>query len=301
MLFTDKKEKLHVGIEMKQTLYISMGIFGTILLILFLLPSKDEQVEQAVQRVIQYGFEVRNSSNTLAKDVDFWTYAPVKRTSSQKLERLTVSYPHELIEDKLGNQIVHIHFDFIPPFSSKIVNVQAELMMSDELYGVDLKDQSLYLGAEKFIEVNHPDIQKAAKAFSGHHLSDVKSIYQWVANHVQGVAYVREDRGALYALNHKSGDCTEYAYLFTAMCRAKGVPSRVLGGYVMAENGKLSAESYHNWSEFYYDGVWNVSDPQMKVFMQQPSRFVTMNIIQVIMRILCENFSVLGSKAIIFQ
>jgi len=52
-----------------------------------------------------------------------------------------------------------------------------------------------------------------------------------------------------------------------------------LGGYVLSRNGRLDAEDYHNWAAFYLDSAWQLADPQMKVFMDRPSRFVAMNII----------------------
>lgn len=266
--------------DMKKILALNIGIFVLCLLVLMQFSVTEKQEATfPIQRIVQYSFQLENKSNAAARDVDFWTYAPVKQTSSQKFEKLTVSHAYDLIEDKLGNQIIHIHFDVIPPFASKMIHVQAELGMADKTNAMLLTDASMYLNEEPFIEVNHPEIKKVAIKFGSVDISSLHSMYQWTANHIQGIAYVREDRGALYALQNKTGDCTEYAYLFTAMCRANNVPSRMMGGYVVAENSKLSPEDYHNWSEFYFDGVWHVSDPQMKVFGDRPSRFVAMNII----------------------
>jgi transglutaminase-like putative cysteine protease len=54
-----------------------------------------------------------------------------------------------------------------------------------------------------------------------------------------------------------SGDCTEYAMLGAAMCRAVGVPSRTVLGlvYAPARDGKPYL-AYHMWYEVYAEGQW---------------------------------------------
>src|SRR5205823_13813112 len=54
-----------------------------------------------------------------------------------------------------------------------------------------------------------------------------------------------------------SGDCTEYAMLAAAMCRAVGVPSRTVLGLVYATNREgRPVMAYHMWFEVYADGQW---------------------------------------------
>lgn len=54
-----------------------------------------------------------------------------------------------------------------------------------------------------------------------------------------------------------SGDCTEYAMLAAAMCRALGIPSRTAMGVVYAtdKNGHPTL-AYHMWFEVYAAGQW---------------------------------------------
>jgi len=74
---------------------------------------------------------------------------------------------------------------------------------------------------------------------------------------------MRFDRGgpasktALAALRELGGDCSEYAVLFTALCRASGVPARSVIGLLL-ENGEMT---YHQWAEIYTDGRWILCDP----------------------------------------
>ena len=87
------------------------------------------------------------------------------------------------------------------------------------------------------------------------------------------------DRGALYALKYKKGDCTEYMHLFAALCRVNNIPARGIGGYICRGNCILKPSGYHNWAEFYDAGTWYSVDPQNKVFMKNSSDYIAMRII----------------------
>jgi transglutaminase-like putative cysteine protease len=53
--------------------------------------------------------------------------------------------------------------------------------------------------------------------------------------------------------------------LFLALARANGIPAQAVAGYVVPGNGVLHAADYHNWTLFYADGLWRISDPQRRV------------------------------------
>jgi len=99
-----------------------------------------------------------------------------------------------------------------------------------------------------------------------------------VTGNVRYSGYAGRDRGALYALEHRKGDCTEYANLFVALCRANGIAARPIGGYVCPQSGVLKARDYHNWGEFYEDGSWKLADPQNRVLRQNPADYIAMRI-----------------------
>ena len=52
------------------------------------------------------------------------------------------------------------------------------------------------------------------------------------------------------------GDCTEYAMLAAAMCRAAGVPARTALGLVYFERGGEGYLAYHMWTEVFARGQW---------------------------------------------
>ena len=51
--------------------------------------------------------------------------------------------------------------------------------------------------------------------------------------------------------SNPTGSCTEYTYLFIALCRANGLPARYVGGTVQRGPGTSVDTSFHRWAEVY--------------------------------------------------
>lgn len=63
---------------------------------------------------------------------------------------------------------------------------------------------------------------------------------------------------AVEVANEREGDCTEYAVLTAALCRAAGIPARVVVGYVYCDyfDGKWNVFVPHAWTEAYIGDKW---------------------------------------------
>jgi hypothetical protein len=234
----------------------------------------------SIPKKIQFSFTLQNTSAHLIKNAEFWTYAPVKQTATQRCARVKSSHPYQLITDDMGNQILHFTFNDLPPYATKIISIKADLLLSNDANSLSEDHMPVYLRPEKYIELDDADIFRLAqklKASGG--LKTAQNIFQWVAQNVQYAGYLSNDRGARYALTHKKGDCTEFMYLFVALCRANKIASRGIGGYISKESGILKPAGYHNWAEFYHNGTWKIADPQNKVFTANYDDYIAMRII----------------------
>jgi transglutaminase-like putative cysteine protease len=56
------------------------------------------------------------------------------------------------------------------------------------------------------------------------------------------------------------GDCTEFAMLTAAMCRAAGIPSRTAVGLIYADTRSGPVFAFHMWTEAWADGAWRPLD-----------------------------------------
>ncbi|HEG43214.1 MAG TPA: transglutaminase domain-containing protein [Phycisphaerales bacterium] len=63
---------------------------------------------------------------------------------------------------------------------------------------------------------------------------------------------------AVEVAQSKQGDCSEHAVLTAAMCRAIGIPARVVSGFVGVDDflGKSNVFGAHAWTESYVNGKW---------------------------------------------
>ena len=238
------------------------------------------QAEYPIKRSIRYSFTLQNTTNTVKKDVDFWVYAPVKQTSTQLTQSIKASLPYEISVDHLGNQVLHFKIESLPPFGTKIISINAELNLSDQSNRIKQKDLAIFLGPEKFMETEDENlIILSNRLVADTQAAKAEKLYQWVHTNIKYAGYVKDDRGAAYALRNKKGDCTEYMYLYSTLARIAGIPSRGIGGYVYKEDTVLKPEEFHNWSEVYINNAWHVVDPQNGVFMDKQSHFIAMRII----------------------
>jgi len=122
------------------------------------------------------------------------------------------------------------------------------------------EDVERYLESEPFIESTNAQIVAQANEISAGKSGPcqiVEAIYDYVISNITYEGYVADPQGALYCLRSKRGDCTEFAALMTALCRAAGIPARMIEG-VTNEAG----DEVHSWMEAYLPGLgWVPFDP----------------------------------------
>jgi hypothetical protein len=126
-----------------------------------------------------------------------------------------------------------------------------------------------YVRPEQLVQSEAPEIvaeaQKIIQGAQGIHDMAFR-IYSFVTSHVHYTSET-EERGALWALVNGTGDCSEYSYLFVALCRAVGIPARVNVGFGF-QGSQESVVEGHMWAEYYLQGygwvpvdlTWNVFD-----------------------------------------
>lgn len=120
-----------------------------------------------------------------------------------------------------------------------------------------------FLGSSFFINWDNPLVKgHAMKAVAGlpanaGDWNKAKAVEQWVKQNMQAIEFSQAMATADNVARTLSGDCTEYAMLSAAMCRAVGVPSRTVLGLVYAPGpGGKPYLAYHMWFEVFADGQW---------------------------------------------
>ena len=84
-------------------------------------------------------------------------------------------------------------------------------------------------------------------------------INHWVFQNMRRKNFSLAFAGAAEVARDLSGDCTEHAVLAAAMCRAAGIPSRVVVGLIYVDS--IEGFGYHMWDEVYVNNRWIALDP----------------------------------------
>lgn len=232
-----------------------------------------------VEKTINFSFTLQNTSGKVMEIGDFWAYGPVEETSHQRCLSLEASQEFELLVDAVGNQLMHFKIVRLPPFAVKIIRVTARLRLDTE--GTPLPgNPDGFLAPTKFVEADSPLIrQQAARLKTNENLTTAQRIQQWVAGSLQYSGFSGVERGALYAFEHRRGDCTEFSDLFVALARAAGIPARQVGGYVAPDNLTINPADFHDWAEFRHDTIWKIADPQKMVFVDKAQDYIAFKIV----------------------
>ena len=117
---------------------------------------------------------------------------------------------------------------------------------------------NIYLKPTLHIQSNNQEIMNKSKEILGdekNSLLAVKKLTQWVSEEIKDKLI--DSFSALNVLHSKEGECQAHTYLYTALARAAGIPTKVVNGIVYLEpKGFL----YHTWAESYV-GYWIAVDP----------------------------------------
>jgi len=116
-----------------------------------------------------------------------------------------------------------------------------------------------YLEETAEVQSRHKMIQALAKELSADGKSKwqlAKDINLWV--HLNLRKEMVDTVTALDALLEKRGECQSHTYLFAALTRASGIPTRIVNGLVYSK--EYEGFLYHAWPEVFL-GEWKAMDP----------------------------------------
>lgn len=200
--------------------------------------------------------------------ISFVTLVPQTIPDRQTISRIYYSPKPSRIFSRNGNQ--YAEFVFVNPkrYVKIKIKVKAELFEYNLITAIEKGEKTPannlefveFLKQEKYIEKDDHRIQEAANGIEGRvEIEKVLNIYDYTTDNMEYSIVNKKVLGAVNALIHGKGDCTEYSDLFVALCRAKNIPARVITGYRVDRN---STSPKHNWTEVYLQNYgWVPFDP----------------------------------------
>jgi transglutaminase-like putative cysteine protease len=118
-----------------------------------------------------------------------------------------------------------------------------------------------FLKSNYFINSDDSGVKDLAKRAAGTTADPwlkAQKIESFVRNYMKPADYTEAMAPADHVAKTRTGDCTEYAMLTAAMCRAQGIPSRTAIGLVYVDRllGQPAGLAFHMWTEVFVNGQW---------------------------------------------
>ncbi len=249
-----------------------------LLLILSLAAFSDAPPENVRHGTFQFTYTISQSDNT--KLVHFCTLIPQTIPGRQVVHSLTLATTLTGTDTTRifneGNNRYAL-FEFAPTSSLETITITCDVdlcqcdlatMLANHVPAAAEQPAMLRvaLADEKYLEVKDRQIRAAADSITGKDdIERLKNIMKFVANAISLAKSDLDEHGAVWALNNKQGDCKDFSRLFVTFCRAKGLPARVVNGFVTdtdLQNGGELAKAGHEWAEVYLPSLgWVPFDP----------------------------------------
>ncbi len=225
---------------------------------------------------MEYTHQFRNYGPGEITELDIYIAIPQSLPAQIVLDTPIFSIPPtDFPSDRWGQKTAHYHIDNLASGKSVSVSMRvgAELYKTRYFIFPDKvgaladvpKDVSkLYLADDTKYWVNDSLIQKTAKEVVGNETN-----CYWIArklfNHLIEKMHYELAGGwnvAPAVLARGSGSCSEYSFVYIALCRAAGLPARYAGAITVRGDDASTDDVFHRWVEVYLPNYgWVPIDP----------------------------------------
>jgi len=229
-------------------------------------------------------FTVENAIHVPAQagkqKVRVWFPLP-REEEHQTITELNVTAPagHRRVADQNGNRYVFVEAD-----ATKDVDIVTRFTVERREYATEIdparsrplndaerKQYAAWLHADKNIVIDD-SIRTLAAQIRGDEQNPVRiarKLYDWTLDNVE--YWVKDPSkwkaspvgSSEYCLKNRTGNCTDFHSLWTALARASGIPTRLEYGSLFKPSldGKDQDASYHCWPESWFPGIgWVPND-----------------------------------------
>lgn len=225
-------------------------------------PAGEKELTSRRTYVIQISADIQNKNTD---DTNITLYVPRPAVSvSQPAAVLNEVSPVPLIQDdpydvihliqltKNNNERIRVNQNFVVTTMAQNTNiigskVERYTHRTSLLY-------SVYTSADNCVPSDKEEVVALAEKIIGNAknpYTQVRLIYDYMLNNYKILNTVRSgDVLPIDLIEKKSGDAYDFAILFTALCRAVGVPTVPVSGILVETN---STTKNHWWSEVYFE------------------------------------------------
>jgi len=232
-----------------------------------------------VQRTLVYKLEVINLTSSLLEEPSVVVFAPASLPGRQQLMGIETDTAYKHLASSGGNNKLRLTMDPLPPHGTRVLDLRFDLKVTRGNQAKAENGTQSLLSASLRYPSDHQRVKAVATQLEGATPEVIgRSIYDWVSNHIDGERYIARDLGALHALEHGEGDCTEYMTLTTTLARARGIPAHGMGGFVYSSDRIARPSDFHNWSEFRLGNRWQIVDAKNRRWTKDTTQYLVVRV-----------------------
>ncbi len=229
------------------------------------------------EQLLEYTNQVRNYGPGVIRDLDVYLAVPENLPNQELLSEIEYfpQPPTDFLTDKWGQKVAHYSFKNLEAgkvasvgmkVKAKLFNVRYFIFpeKTGKLQDIPKEIREKFLADDAKYSLNAPFIQTSVKQAVGDETNPywiARKIFNHVIDHVE-----YELAGgwniAPTVLKRGTGSCSEYSFVYIAMCRAAGLPARYVGSVVIRGDDASDDEVFHRWVEIYLPNYgWIPVDP----------------------------------------
>ncbi|RKX24818.1 MAG: transglutaminase [Candidatus Zixiibacteriota bacterium] len=233
------------------------------------------RTEEKMQQV-EFIHQTRNFGPDTVKTLDVYLAIPGDLNNQELLEPVTFD-PEvtDVLTDKWGQEVAHFRFEDLAPAEFATVRMLASAKLYQTRYFVfpdrvgtlddipkDIRER--YLADDAKFSLENAIIQDGVKKAIGDETNPYwigRKIFNYVIAHME-YELAGGWNVAPTVLKRGNGSCSEYSFVYIAMCRAAGLPARYAGSIVVRSDDASYDNVFHRWVEIYLPGYgWLPVDP----------------------------------------
>ncbi|UCC78993.1 MAG: transglutaminase [Candidatus Zixiibacteriota bacterium] len=247
---------------------------------LYAIITDDDEIyktKDPVYESLEYTHQFRNYGPGTVTDLNIYLAVPESSPRQKFVERpvYVSSVEHDFIEDQWGQKVARFHFDEVKSGDMVQASYKTEVELSEHWFFIrpekvgSLKDipkkiEEKYLVNDTKFAIESETIKNAVKKAVNDETNPywmMRKIFRYI---IDNMYYERVGwwNIAPTVLERGNGSCSEYSFVFIAMCRAAGLPARYEGS--IAQRGDLASEDevFHRWCQVYLPNYgWVPVDP----------------------------------------
>ena len=228
------------------------------------------------EEIMEYTNQVRNYGPGVVKDLDVYLAVPENLPNQELLSEIEYfPQPTDFLTDKWGQKVAHYRFEDLGATKFVSVGMKVKTRLFNVRYFIfpekmgTLKDipkeiKDRFLADDTKYSINDPFIQQSTRQAIGDETNPywiARKIFNYVIDRVE---YERVGGWniAPTVLKRGTGSCSEYTFVYIAMCRAAGLPARYVGSVVIRGDDASDDDVFHRWVEVYLPNYgWIPVDP----------------------------------------